>query len=301
MAVSPTVFEKMANVWVSQQIATLQAQAGAPGDLLNLALRTLSTGSYETYAWLAALPAVKQWLGEKKAKELKDFGMTIKNLPFYDAVAVDRNDLRDDRVGAYETMIRTLPEKMMQHWRNMISDLIKNGTSGLAFDGVAYFSNASGARVIDNLLAGSGVDTVAHVMTDIDSVVQAMMAFVDDEGEVLNIIPDTLVVPPAAKRVFDSVVFSTADPSSSNAGTRNPFADYGFRVIANAKLSDANDWYAFCTKGQLKPFVFQEREALRSVLDDTRVKETRMYKYSVEWDGNSGYGLPHLGVKVVNS
>lgn len=301
--VSPTVFEKMANNWVAQQMAQFQAQAGSPTDVIRVAMQPpQSTGAYETYAWLGDIPLVKEWIGEKRARGLKDYGFTIRNKPFYDAIMIDRNDLRDDKVGAHELRIRDLPLRMEAHKRKMISDLAINGDVNTAFDAVAYFSNVSGARTIDNLLAGTGT-TLAQLKADLIAALVAMGKFTDSEGEVLNIMGDTIYCPLALAFDFTSIVKSAADASQSNPAVQNPFANYNLTVIGDARLDadDANDWYLFSTKGLLKPFILQEREAMRSVLDDTKVKSERMYYYSVEWDGNAGYGMPHLGVKTVNS
>lgn len=297
--VSPTVFEKMANNWVQQQQAAIQAGMGAPTDVFRLAMRPpQSTGAYETYAWLGDLPVVKEWIGQKTARGFRDYGFTIRNKPFYDAVMVDRNDLRDDQVGSHELQIRNLPVMMDVHQRGMIKDLVVNGATDTAFDGVAFFSNASGDRVNDNLLAGTGI-SLAQLKADLIAALKAMRKFVNSEGIVLNIQGDVIYCPVELEYDFKTLVLSPVDVTTSNPQARNPFA--GLTVIGDASLSDANDWYLFATGGILKPFIFQERQAMRSELDDTKVKSERMYYYSVEWDGNAGYGLPLLGVKTVNS
>lgn len=297
----PSVFTKMADYWFVNQASLLAKQAGGPLELLELAARVKSNGAYETYAWLASLPIVKKWIGEKKAKELGDYSYTLKNLPFYTAVDVDRNHIRDDQVGAYETAIRLLPQRVYEFWSSMIRTLLLNGTSAKAFDDIAFFSNATGERTIDNLLSGSGIDTLAHITTDIETAITTMMAFEDSEGEVLNIVPDTFVVPPAAMFKFETAIASAADPSQTNAAVRNPLQKYNFRVITDGGLAGDNSWYALCTRGLLKPFIHQEREGIRGVVDTIRVKSTRMLQYSAEWDGNAGYGLPHLAIKMYNT
>lgn len=299
--ISPTVFEKLANAWFQQQLQVISGQTGAPGDVMNLAQRAPSTGKYETYAWLDDVPIVREWLGEKKARELADHSYQILNREWEASINVRRTDLRDDKVGAYEMRVRDLPVRMAQHHRKMISDLYINGLTGLAFDGVAFFSNVSGVRTFDNLLGGSGLDTVAHFLTDFDAVKQAMAAFADSEGEPMGIVPDVVVVPTAGWRIATTALGSPADASGSNAGAINPFQSMRVQVIEDPRLTDTNNWYAFCTKGLLKPFIFQEREAVRAQLDDTLVKRRNVYQYSAEWDGNAGYGLPQLGVYMVNT
>lgn len=304
---SPSVFQKMANAWFNSQLQLLMQQAGSPQDLMSLAIRTNSTGKYEDYAWLGDVPAVKQLTGPKTARDLADYSYQLRNRAFYAAINVRYEDLRDDQIGAYEQRIRDLATRMAQYWRQMIRDLLVNGhittsTYGAAWDGGAFFANSrlKGAS-FDNLLDGDGTDTVAHVMTTMDAVIAAMMAFADEEGVKLNIQPDTVVCAPAAWRTVATALGSTADASGSNAAVENPFKRFNFSVIPDASISDANDLYVLAAKGSLKPFIFQEREGMQSLFDDSKRKSDRIYQYSVEWDGMTGYGLPQLAIKVVNT
>jgi len=302
MSLNPAVLDRMVQVGVQRQWAEVLQGRGSPNDIMRLAMSVPSTRKVEKYAWLQGIPAVREWIGEKRAKQLADYSFEINNADFEATIPIDRNDLDDDATGSFDIMIRLLVDAMSEKPRSLLSGLVTNGTSGKAFDGVAFFSNTSGARTIDNLLAGTGV-TVSALATDLDSVIQAMMAFTDEASEPLNIVPDTIYCPPALVAPFQRLVYSGTDPTASAQGTFNPFGGGKFTVIGDARLasSDANDWYAFKTNGVLKPFIWQERSAPKGVLDDTRVKATRMYYASAEMRGNVGYGLPHLAVKVVNT
>lgn len=301
MNLSPTVAEKALNAWFAQQQAAIAAQTGTPADMVNLAMRTTSDGAYEKYGWLGDIPGIRQWIGAKKFRELLDFNYEIRNLPFYGGFMIDKNDLRDDKLGAYEMRVRDLPVKMEEYKRQLISKLITGGTTGKAFDGIAFFSDATGVRTIDNLLGGTGVDTLAKIRADILQAIIAMAKFQDSNGDPMNIVPDTIVTPVAAVADFETVVGSNGDASSTNPALKNPFGKFNFTVISDPRLDaiDVNDWYMFCTKGIMKPFVLQIREDVRPVLDDTYVKMTKKLYYSAELDGNAGYGLPQLGIKMV--
>lgn len=297
---NPAVLERQVQVGVQRQWAEILAQRGSPADLMRVAMEVPSSRKSEQYAWLAGIPVVREWIGEKRAKQLADYSFTVYNKDFEATIPIDRNDLDDDATGSFDIMIRLLVDAMAEKPRQLLSALIVAGTTGTAYDGVAFFSNATGVRVIDNLLAGTGT-TVSYLAADLDSVVQAMMAFTDSAGEPLNIVPDTIYCPPALVSAFQRLCYSSTDPTASAQGTFNPFGGGKFTIIGDARLSDASDWYAFKTNGALKPFVWQSRSAPKGVLDDTHVKANRMYYASAEMRGNVGYGLPHLAVKVVNT
>ena len=298
---NPSVLERMVQVQVQRMVAELTAGRGSPQDIMRFALDVPSTHKTEDYAWLLQIPQAREWLGEKQAKQLADAKFTIRNRAFESTIQIDQHDMDDDQVGSFDIMIRLLVEAMMEKPRSLISDLIVNGTSGLAYDGVAFFSNASGARIIDNLLAGTGT-TLAQLSADLDTVRAAMMAFVFESGGApLNIVFDTIYCPPALTGNFERLFQSRADPAATaGTDTFNPWAGKAV-VVPDARLSDATDWYAARTGGVLKPLIWQTRSPPKGVVDDSHVKRDHMIDASSEMRGNAGYGLPHLMVKVVNS
>jgi len=301
MPINPSVLERMIQVGVQRQVAELEAGRGSPQDIMRFALEVPSTHKSEDYAWLLQLPQAREWIGPKRIKELADAKFQILNRAFEATIGISQHDIDDDQAGAFDLMIRLLVDAMMEKPRSLISDLIVAGTSGLAYDGVAFFSNVSGARIIDNLLAGTGT-TLAQISADLDSVRAAMMAFVfESGGSPLNIVFDAIYCPPALTGNFERIFQSRADPTATaGTDTYNPWSGKAV-VIPDARLSDGTDWYAARTGGILRPLVWQKRSAPKGVLDDSHVKSDHMIDVSAEMRGNVGYGLPQLMVKVVNS
>lgn len=294
---NPTVLEKALRAEFNRQTSQLMNQSGANQDLASLFLPLDSKSSYEKYGWLGSVPQVRQWIGEKRAAKLKDYDFTIRNIPWEVTIEVDRRDFENDETGSHKVRVQDLATRMRKHPSKLASDLIINGTTNLAYDGTAFFANRS---VNDNLLAGTGV-TLALLDADLDTVQQTMMAFVDEAGEKQNIKPTVIVCPPALENKFLRLVMSKGDPTvSGGLDVFNPYSGK-YTIISDARLSDTTDWYAFASNGLLKPFILQNRKNVEPVMDDSMVKRTRMYQFSGEWDGNGGYGLPSLAVKVVNS
>lgn len=300
MGTNPVVLEKALRAeYMRQQIAFQQA-SGAAADLMNLAMPVPSTHKSEKYGWLAQQAGVREWVGEKRYSELKDYSYEILNRDFELSIAIDRNDIDDDTIGAHMLQVKDLVDKMRRYPRTMISDLILNGTTGLAYDGSAFFADRTSPN--DNLLAGTGV-TLALLDADLTSVEQAMAKFTGPDGEVLNLAPNVIVCPVALKNKFLRLVNSKADPTATaGTDTFNPYAG-NYIVIADARLdgTDTGDWYAFCTTGVLKPFVLQTRKPPEPVFDDTKVKQNRMYYFGSEMRANAGYGFYQFAIKVVNT
>lgn len=62
----------------------------------------------ESYAWLGAVPSMREWIGDREIKNLSSYGYTIRNKDFEMTVSVPRNDLEDDCIGVYKPMFQDL-------------------------------------------------------------------------------------------------------------------------------------------------------------------------------------------------
>ncbi len=274
--------------------------AGDPYVALAEALATPvpSTSASEKYGFLGDFPGVKEWIGPKTAGALKDYDFTIRNKDWYDAIEIDRNEIDDDQLGRIRPRIQGLALSLKRWKGEMVANLILNGVTGLAYDGSAFFADRTAPN--DNLLAGTGV-TLAQVKADIYTARAAMFKFVSDTGHVMGLTLDTIVVPAELEGIMLEATMSPSNAGGAGMGVFNPATTWVRRVIVNPKLTDANDWYGFCTTFPLKPFILQNRKDPENVLDDSEVKKTRKLVYSAEMRGNAGYGLFHMGVKVVNT
>ncbi len=265
-------------------------------DLFN-ALATVipSTSTEEKYGWFGDVPAVQEWLGDKKAGALKDYDFTIKNKDFYTALDIDRDEIADDKLGALIPRMQMLAQAVKVYKGELIANLLINGTAGLAYDGSAFFANRAAPN--DNLLAGTGT-TLAQFRADVYAARAAMMKFQSDAGKVLGLRMDTLVVPPELEGVAYEAVTSTVGVAGDNVA--NPINKWIKQIIVLPNASDVNDWYGLASGFPLKPFVFQDRSPVELVLDDTSVKRNRKLIYSAEMRGNAGYGFFQMAVKTVN-
>lgn len=270
----------------------------------SLAMEVPSDGSEEDYRWLGALPVFQEWVGDLDVDELADYSYTLRNKHFGAAVGIDSDEIADDKFAIIRPRIEGLAVRALQHRGKMIQDLILNGTTYKAFDGVAFFSDVSGARTIDNLGAGTisaGTPTLAQVEADIDTMRQTVMQFADDKGETIGLVTTVYACHPKLERLFRTVMTSTADPATSNSGAANPFKEWVEDVVVLPGASDINDVYGFVVNMPVKPFVFQNRQQTEQWLDDSQAKRNRLLHFGADYRGNFGYSLPHLAVKLVSA
>lgn len=299
MATSPVVIERgLKAAFAMAMSAFLAARQNSPG-IFAAALNAPSDGYDEKYGWLGAMPGVQEWIGELNVKDLADYDYTIRNRDWVTGVPINQNDLDDDRVGALAMVPELLVKRITAHPEKLLISLLTGGTTSLAYDGVAFFSNTSGVRTIDNLLAGSGT-TLAQLETDLNTALTEMAKFTDDQGEALNVKGNMIVCPVALENKFKRLVLSDTDPTASAQGTFNPYAGR-FTVIGDARLdaADVNDWYLLATDEVMKPLVLQMREQAKPQMEKT--PGTKTWQFSAGYRGNVGYGLPQLAIKTVNT
>ena len=262
-----------------------------------------STRNQETYAWLGDLPAFREWVGERHIPTPKDWGYTLINKDYESTFSVDRNEVEDDQIESIMVRARDLAIKARNVPSKLISSLVQNGTTNLAYDGVAFFSDATGVRKIDNLLAGTGV-TLAQVESDLANARQSMLTYLDDNGEPLGVIGDTVICPPAMEMTFRKLIQSTTAAGQANANVINPFSAMVKGLVVDYRLTDSNDWYLVSSNGALKPFIYQGRKDPQFVAldkpDDDNVFMKKKIFYGVDLRGAAGYTFPQLACKVVN-
>lgn len=298
MGFNPIVIEKGLNAGFAQKMAEfLSARELSPG-LMSAVMGIESNSAYEKMGWIGAMSAVQQWIGELSANGFADYDYTIKNLDWAVTAQINENDVDDDQTGVLKMIPSLLAKRLIAHPEKLIVSLLTGGTTGLAYDGVAFFSDASGARTIDNLLAGTGT-TIDKLETQLNAALVQMAKFTDDQNEVLNIKGNLIVCPVAQERTWRRLVESSTDPTASIAGVKNPYS--GMRVISDARLdsNSALHWYLLATDEIVKPFAYSMRQDAKPRME--RTPHTKQWFYSQDYRGNVGYGLPHLAIKTVNT
>ncbi len=280
---------------------TLSRQIGLEGLFMTAEAKT----GVGNYAWVGDIPGVKEWIGSKVYGDLSKYSYVITNKRFYDGFNVHKDAIRRDELDQVRPRMQMLVSSLEAYKQELIIDFLLNGETYLAFDGVAFFANAGGNRINDNLLGGTGV-TIAQIKADLATARRTSMRFTSDAGRYLRLIPDTVICPVELEEIFLQIKESAADPGGANAGVANVQKRYIQNVIALPDLTDATDWYYVTTKHPLKPFIFQGEKLengqdVLPVVDETKLKSDGVYGFSAEMYGNAGYGFPELALKIVNA
>ncbi len=124
--------------------------------------------------------------------------------------------------------------------------------------------------------------TLALTKANVDTVRQAMMAFKDDKGGLVSVVPDTILVPPALESDALVIAKSVNDPTSANNAI-NPQAGR-FNVVVWHYLSDGNAWFMIDSIRMKMSLLWLDRVPL-----DIRLKNQDTMVFAT-WIARARYG-----------
>jgi len=261
-----------------------------------------TTMPVQKYAWLGAVPPMRECIDERRAPGLSAYSVSIEDKTFESTIAVDRRAIEDDQLDLIRLRIRDLAFRVSAHRHQIVVEALANGFSATGYDGQSLFSTAhptnSGTysnRTTNALSAASLADAMSQMMT-----------VPDDSGTPLGILPDTLVIGPklqwTASELLESPVVvykgSTTD-SASPTNYRNAFQGR-LNVVISPFLTGTSDdyWFLLDTKRPIRAVLLQQRSDVPvefAALDNPNASESAFLRdrflYGVRGRYNVGYGL----------
>lgn len=255
----------------------------AEGHADKVSMSVSSQALEEEYGWLGNFPEMREWLAERRIKQLSKHGFTIRNKKFESTISVSRDDMADDKLGLYRPMFSEMGRSAKLHKDQLVFRLLKTGFDTTCFDGQNFFDADHPVEVdgtdtsVSNMQAGTGpawflLDTTREIrpiiwqeregyefqavdsagdqsvfLTDTylygirarvnagfglwqlafgskadltpvnyEAARAAMMAAQSSDGQLLDVKPNVLVVPPALEGAARSLLMSDQISGSSN-------------------------------------------------------------------------------------
>lgn len=224
-------------VWTKQfvinsQVASLYSQNPSSG----AAERT--RGLEGLASWEASSGPIN-W-DEFEEGDLKTFTHDV----YKKGIRLTREEIEDNQVNLMQNKVRLFAESgartVAEHMANpLVNAFATSGKGAGAADGLALCSAAAGRTAGSKNLANKGSTAL-----DADAVTATrilMRKFKDTRGKVLNVMPDTLIVPVDLEETAYVIAESTL-----KSGTANNDANFNMNrlnVIVEPLLKDANDWF----------------------------------------------------------
>ena len=276
-----------------------------PAKIESLFMRVQSTKDSEKYGWLGDVPQLREWVDERKLSGLRDYNYTIVNKSYESTLAIDRDELEDDQIGAVMMRVQDLGERAATHPTKLIYDLMAAGTVGLAFDGLPFFSAShtldGGTTTQTNIVSGTGV-TYATIKADFNSARALLRTFVDNQGEVINQgeLKLAIACSPAVEGIMREVFLADRVGGGDSNTLKGQIAEGN--IHTTGRLS-GNDWYLYEIGEGVKPFIFQTRRNIEPGFLGKDSEEGFMrkhYKYGVDYRARMAYGLWQKAIMVNN-
>lgn len=233
-----------------------------------------SDSDSEDYPWLGAVPKVREFLGERQARDLANFNYNIKNKTWENTIGVKRTALEDNKLGQLKLRIQQLAQEAARYPEELGITLLKNALTNptvaayACYDGQGFFDTDHPAPVGGS--AQGNLDAVALSYANLWLAIHKMQLYQDDQGRYLNMMPDLLLVEPHIQELALDLCKSkyNVDATTANTAMRdNATESLGIDVVASpfmyttATAANCN-WILLNTKGAIKPLILQERTAV---------------------------------------
>jgi len=257
-----------------------------------IAMEVPSEASDENYLWLGSLPSMREWIGARHIQNLSAHTYSIKNRDFETTVAVNRNDIEDDRIGVYKPMIQDLAESARKLPDRLVFGLLPKAFTDLCYDKKPFISsNHPSPSKKGEAQSNKGTDKLT--MESYGAARSSMMSLTNEQDEPLYIIPDLLVVSPQNEALARKILY--ADLINSETNIYKGTAEI---LVAPELIGNPDMWFLLCTTKSIKPFIFQSRRKPQLISKDSSNDDNvffeKQYIYGVDSRCNAGYGLWQL-------
>ena len=254
----------------------------------------------EEYAWLGMAPLLREMLGGRKVKSLRDFGITIDNLDFESTLGIKDKDMRRDKTGQIQIRVDEFAMQPDRHWATLLTALIASGHQNVCYDGQFFYDTDHGegdSGVQSNDLTiditTPAAPTVVQMQDAILQAVEAIFGFKDDNGEPLNegSANFTVMVP---VNYWGIAAKAVANPVTSGGDT-NPLQNLpnvSINPITNARLTAADVFHVFASGEAVGPFIRQEEVTpeMSSLDEDSdHFFDNREHVFGIYTSRNTGY------------
>ncbi|MGD1819365.1 MAG: Mu-like prophage major head subunit gpT family protein [Pleomorphochaeta sp.] len=112
---------------------------GANKDWEKVATLTQSNNASNVYSWLSKFPSMRQWIGDRVVKQMKESAYSIPNEKYEATVEVSREDMEDDNLGTYGPLMESMGQEAQDHINRLIFAALKGGFSAPCYDGQYFF------------------------------------------------------------------------------------------------------------------------------------------------------------------
>ena len=245
-----------------------QTFAESPSMYDRVATLIVSEKDTEQYAWLGALPGVREFLDERQSQDMTPYSYAIKNKTWESTISVDRSALEDDLYGQIPLRIKQMARSAKQHLDILTFGVLASGFTQPGYDAVPFF----GTHAVAGTAGQSNRGGEALSAASLQAAITAMMRFTDDQGKPAGVTPDLLVVSPElyweGRVLLESTYYPDLVTTASQDLAMNPLMG-SLKLLSSPYLVSPTNWFVLDTKRIVKAIVLQMRKDFEfTALDD---------------------------------
>lgn len=245
----------------------------------------------EQYAWLGALPGMREFVDERQPGDFKPYAYAIKNKTWESTVSIERTAIEDDLYGQIALRVRQMATVSKQHLDQLVFGLLAQGFANACYDGQPFFGAHTQGGFAQTNRGGDALSATA-----LQDAITAMMRFVDDQGRPAGVTPNLLIVPPEltweAQTLLSSAFFPDPVSGANQQLGSNPLRGL-LTLVTTPYLTNAGNWFLLDTRRIVRAIVLQMRRdfefgALEGSTETGFLRD--QYLYGVRARYNCGYG-----------
>ena len=266
------------------------ALKGVNTDYLKVATEIKANTVTVDYAWIADLPSMREWVGDRVLNDLSAWTYSIVKKDWEASIKVHRDVIEYDNLGIVKPRIQDLAHSVGDHYNSAVFGLLES--NGECYDGQPFFSenHEVGGATFSNM--GANDLTVEGYNATVAEIARVCK----ENGAPLRIRPNLVVVPPELKA--KAVELFKCERLAN--GASNPL--FGeCEILVAYDLIDTKSWYLLDTTRPIKPLILQVNKAAEFVAQDKLDNEAafmrKEFRYGVDTEDNVGYGLWQMAYK----
>lgn len=225
----------------------------------------------ETYVDIGSAPLMREWVGGRQIKQLREMGFTIKGKKYEATLEVLVDDIRRDRTGKIEMKIRQLAERAKDHDAKLLTTLLAAGGSTVCYDGQYFFdtdheegeSGAQSNSLTYNVTTPSA-PTPSEVEAAILQATEQIISLKDDQGEPTNGSASSFLImaPVNMLRGMSGALNATVVLDGGQARNNlipavGAVGGFSYGLVLNPRLAANDAFYMFRADGVEKPLIRQ--------------------------------------------
>ncbi|WP_417627069.1 Mu-like prophage major head subunit gpT family protein [Pararhodobacter aggregans] len=292
------------------------AVATAASWINGISMEFQSDQESETYKWLGMSPAMREWVGGRQAKGLRENGITVVNKPFEATLEIPLDWMRRDKTGQIQVRVNEMAARAVTHWQSLLSGLIANAETGICYDGQYFFDTdhaegKSGSQSNDITVDISAVPAVLHgtptnpspeeIRAMVFAGVTQILGFKDDQAEPMNELARQFQVQVPTAWFTNAAVALKNPTIGGDTNTVTSLDGFSFDLAVNPRLTWTDKLAVFRSDGDTKPFIRQSETGVEvdAIAEGSELEfEKRMHHYGIYASRNVGYGYWQHGCLV---